>query len=248
MLNGTLTKVVIVEDHSPTRSKIKTLVNGSNIATVCAEANSVDVAREIIAATQPELLLLDVHLGSENCFDLLSSVDASRYGIIFLTSYDEYAIRAIKHGALDYLLKPVDEIELLDALKKAAARKPVCDQQVAAAGKRFQQGSTCSIIAVNDGAIWHVVDTVEIIYATSVNGNRIVLQDNQELEMTMTISQLEERCQDQHFIRPHVSYLVNKKFIRQYNDKTLQIQLKDGTIIPVSARVKTAILSQLIST
>ncbi len=247
MLKEPMTRVVIVEDHAPTRLKIKTLVNGSHIATVCAEAGSVEVAYEVITTTRPDLLLLDVHLGSGTCFDLLSTLSPSRFGVIFLTSFDEYAIQAIKHGALDYLLKPIDEMELNSALLKAVKPKPVSIQQVTAAGRRYDQGSNCSIIAVNDGAIWHVVDTNDMIYATSVNGNRILMQGNQQLEMAMTISELEELCLGQQFIRPHVSYLVNKKHIRQYNHKTLQIQMKNGTIIPVSARVKTSILSQLIS-
>lgn len=242
-----LTRVVVVEDHDPTRSKIISFVNGSNLASVCAEANSVDVAMEVIAATKPDVLILDVQLGNQTCFDLLPMLEPCNYGIIFLTSYDEYAIRAIKHGALDYLLKPVDEAELMQALKKAGTAAPVAGLQVAAAAKTFQEHGTAEFIAVNDGAIWHMVETKTIVYATSVNGNRILLADNEVIEMSKSISELEEICPEPLFIRPHVSYLVNKRHIKQYNDKTLQIILKDGSVIPVSSRVKSEMLRRLIT-
>src|SRR5690349_7106870 len=120
MTLSTPIRIVIVDDDPSvlmdTQLKVKTIAHCLVIAT----CKSVDEALTVIPATQADILLLDIHLGNENAFDLLERLGDISMKVIFLTAHEEHAIRAIKIGALDYLLKPVNPTQLSDALTKAA--------------------------------------------------------------------------------------------------------------------------------
>ena len=111
-----LIRVVIVEDQSHIRNDIKVLLEQEKGFKVNGSCGSVKEARILIASSRPDLLLLDIQLADGTAFDLLKEIPINDYKIIFLTAFEQHAIRAIKYGALDYLLKPIDENEFSEAL------------------------------------------------------------------------------------------------------------------------------------
>ncbi|MEO1257047.1 MAG: response regulator, partial [Bacteroidota bacterium] len=112
-------KAIIVEDESYIRKGLITLIESINQdIIIVAECGTIKEAETVIAACKPNLVLLDINLPDGTAFDLLEKLKTISFQLIFITAYNEYALRALKAGALDYILKPVDPEELAEALQK----------------------------------------------------------------------------------------------------------------------------------
>ncbi|MBI4929205.1 MAG: response regulator transcription factor [Bacteroidetes bacterium] len=122
-------KIVIVDDEADSRNVLKKLLQKfcPNII-VCGEADNVQKARQIIAATKPQAVFLDIQMPKANGFDLLQKYIYVPFEVIFITSYDKYALEAIRFSALDYLLKPVEVEELKRAVKRLETRQDIKNQ------------------------------------------------------------------------------------------------------------------------
>ena len=114
-------KTVIIEDEAAIRKEIEWLVSEQADLDVVGAAGSVVQGVKLINEQRPDLLLMDIQLTDGNAFDLLKQLDDVPRQLIFITAYNHHAIKAIKYGALDYLLKPLDEEELLEALDRVRA-------------------------------------------------------------------------------------------------------------------------------
>jgi len=112
-------RILIVEDNKFVAHNLEKLLKQSGKYAIVGICGTLKEARLLITEKQLDLLLLDIELEDGNAFDLLTSLDRITFRIIFITGYDQFAINAIKYGALDYLVKPIDEDELWVALQKA---------------------------------------------------------------------------------------------------------------------------------
>jgi two-component system LytT family response regulator len=133
MTLSTPLKLLIVEDQPAIRKDIQAMIRDEPGFIVAGTCGSVREARVLIPAIEPDLILLDVTLTDGTGFDILQYTDTHNYRVIFLTAHKEHAIRAIKFGALDYLLKPLDQEELVTALRKAKLSLPVQHKQLVVA-------------------------------------------------------------------------------------------------------------------
>ena len=111
-------RTLVIEDEPAVRKEIEWLVNQEQEFSLLGTASNVHDALILIKATKPELVLMDIQLADGTAFDILNSLPEISFNIIFITAYNHFAIKAIKYGALDYLLKPLDETELKSALQK----------------------------------------------------------------------------------------------------------------------------------
>lgn len=238
-------RVVIIDDEPAIRKDTELLLKQQAGFIVVATCGSVQEARTIIPATNPDLLLLDIELSDGTGFDIVQTLETP-CKIIFITAYHNYAIRAIKYGALDYLLKPLDEEELksaLDRVLKSATTVP--DQrQLSIARQSFQQGGLQNRIVLRSLQYLQVVPFEEIIYCQSDAGyTTFFLTDNRKIVVSKSIKEYEELLPN-WFMRPHQSYLINHNFIDRYH-KDGYLVLRQGSEIPVSTRRKEYVIEYL---
>jgi len=237
-----LVRVVIVEDQPTIRKDVQLLMEKQDGFIVVGTCGSVKEARTIIPATQPDLLLLDVSLDDGTGFEILQEHSSTPFKVIFLTAYPDHAIQAIKYGALDYLLKPVDRLELEQALAKVLHMQPIQPDQIARAQQIFTKNKH---IVLRSADYLKIVELEKVVYCMSDSGyTTFFLSDGKKIMTSKYMKEYEELLLSSSFLRTHQSYMVNFQFIDRYHKEGYLI-LKDGTEIPVAARRKDQILELL---
>lgn len=240
-------KALIVEDKEYIRKGLITLLQSMDFdIQVVGECESVKEALVVANARRPDLIFLDINLTDGTAFDFLDQTGDLTFKVIFITAYEEYALRALKAGAVDYLLKPVDLEELKTAIEKVA-QLPVAEQRVhiKTAKAAWHNDASKLILSLHDS--FQVVDLNELLYCESDKGYTTFYCTNGKSHLvSKTLKEFEARLVAFNFIRPHQSYMVNLKFIDKY-DKSGVIHLKTGTTIPVSSRKKDHFIATFLS-
>ncbi|OUS02825.1 DNA-binding response regulator [Flavobacteriales bacterium 33_180_T64] len=239
-------KSLIVEDKAYIRKGLLNLLELIEIdVQVIGECASVKEAVVVTNACQPELVFLDINLTDGNAFDFLEQTEHLNFKVIFITAYEEYALQALKSGAVDYLLKPVDIEELKIALQKVADL-PVAEQkaQIKVAKQVFNNEDAKLILSLHDS--FQVIDLNELQFCESDKGyTTFYCNDGKKYVVSKTLKEFEKRLTEANFTRPHQSFMVNLKFIDKY-DKSGTIHLKNGKKIPVSSRKKDSFLTKFL--
>lgn len=233
-----LLRVLIVEDARLARRELRTLLAEFADVECVGEAEDVPAAREAIARLHPDLVLLDIQLPSGSGFDVLDALDPLP-AVVFVTAYDQYAVRAFEANALDYLLKPVAAARLGTALDKARAQMAEQDEVrardrpgaglLAAHDQVFlRDGERCWFVAL--GEIRRIV----------VDGNyaRVWFRDQSAL-LARSLSGLESRMQPGLFFRANRNTLVNLRMVRTVEPSVADgygLGLDDGSLVEVSRR------------
>lgn len=238
-------KAIIVEDKEYIRKGLMNLISSIDAdIDIIGECESVQDAVIVTKACKPELVFLDINLSDGTAFDFLDQLESIDFKIIFITAYEEYALRALKIGAVDYLLKPVDVDELKAALQKVE-NLTAADQknQIAKAKQVFNNEGNHLILSFHDS--YQVINLDELIYCESDKGyTTFYCVDGKKHLVSKTLKDFEDRLLEAKFQRPHQSFMINMKFVDKY-DKSGTIYLKNGTKIPVSSRKKESFLSSL---
>lgn len=196
-----------------------------------------------------DLVFLDIQMPHMNGFELLEKIPGPGFAVIFTTSYDQYAIKAIRYSALDYLLKPVDKEELQAAVKKAIQRnnQPVTQQLEILLQKIQKPSKTVGRIALPTMEGLQVIPADTIIScASSSNYTILSLKDNERLIVSRTLKEIEEMLEEHSFLRVHHSYLVNLEEVRKYiRGEGGSVIMSDGSVIDVSRSKKELLLKHL---
>lgn len=231
-------RVIIVEDQIAIRHDIEDFLRKQPAFIVIGACGTVHDAIVLIHTTKPDLLLLDIGLPDGTGFDILEQLPAQTK-VIFMTAHQEYAIRAIRYGAIDYLLKPLDEKELTEALQRVISAQPLLQEQIAITLHSYRKNKLQDYIALRSRQFVQIVELKEIIYLQGDNGcTTVFLNGGKNVVTTKTLKDYEELLSSTSFLRTHQSYLINELFIERYHPKEGVLCLKDGTKIPVSFRKK----------
>ena len=231
-------KALIVEDKAYIRKGLLNLLDLIETdVEVIGECESVKEATVVANACKPELVFLDINLTDGTGFDFLEQTENLDFRVIFITAYEEHALRALKIGAIDYLLNTVDIEELEIALQKVANTSiPQQKQQIKTVKKVLNNDDATLILSLQDS--FQVVDLNELLFCESDKGyTTFYCSNNKKYLVSKTLKEFEERLSKANFTRPHQSFMVNLKFIDKY-DKSGVIHLKNGKKIPVSSRKK----------
>jgi two-component system LytT family response regulator len=229
-------RVIIVEDMIAIRQDIEDLLRKQPGFTVTGVCGTVYEAVELINDTKPDLLLLDIGLPDGTGFDILEQITVQTK-VIFLTAHEEYVLKAIRYGAIDYLLKPLAENEFREALQRVISAQPLLKEQIAITVHSFRKKTLHDFIALKAINCAEIVVVKDICYIQGDNGyTTVFLNGAKPVVTTMNLKEHEELLPDTSFLRTHQSYLVNKLYIRRYHKKEGVLCLKDGTQIPVSFR------------
>jgi two-component system LytT family response regulator len=236
-------KALVVEDKEYIRKGLIALLQSIETeVAIIGECESVKEAVIVTNACKPDLVFLDINLTDGTGFDFLDKTEHLDFKVIFITAYEEYALKALKMGAVDYLLKPVDVEELQVALQKVKAL-PINAQkeQIREVKKMWYQDEATLVLSLNDSL--QVINLQELLFCESDKGyTSFHLADGKKYVASKPIKEYEERLEKVNFVRPHQSFLVNLKFIDKY-DRSGFIYLKNGKKIPVSSRKKESFIT-----
>ena len=230
---------LLVDDSRLARIELRHLLQSFPDVTVVGEAKNITEARTQIEQQQPDLLFLDIQMPGGNGFDLLESLDVAPH-VIFTTAYLDYALQAFEVNALDYLLKPIQEVRLAAAVEKA--RQQVLTRPVVAAPAPAEVGPPLAAsdqVFVKDGErCWFV--RLENIKLFEINGSytQIYFEQHRPL-IPRTLQHLEARLDPKVFFRANRQQIINLKWIdsiEPWFSNTLKIKLKDGPEVEVSRK------------
>jgi two-component system, LytTR family, response regulator len=242
-------KAVIVDDE-PYSCEVLSALLQKYCPEVSVEAvcYSSEVALTVLSSTNVQLLFLDIEMPHMNGFQLLEKLPRINFEVIFTTSYDQYAIKAFRFSALDYLLKPVDREELQAAVKKASQRlQSPMPQQLEILLQKINSSNSVNRIALPTMEGLQLVPIHSIIScASSSNYTILHLKDKQKLTVSRTLKEIEEMLDDHNFLRVHHSNLVNLAEIRKYiRGEGGQVIMSDGSSVDVSRSKKETLLKSL---
>lgn len=244
-------RAIIVDDEPKSCDTLSAMVAEflDDVEVVSIHHNVPDGIKAI-NALKPDIVFLDIEMNSETGFDLLQQMPKIDFEVIFTTAFEQYALKAIKFAALDYLLKPIDISELEEAVEKAKQKRK---------GKELNQGlealmsnlkSTSSsqhqiALPTSDGLLF--VHVSEIIYCQADGPyTYFFMKDGSKITVSKNLKEYEELLEDHYFFRVHKSYLINLKEMKRYvkGDGGYVVMSNDREV-DVSKRKKESFMSAL---
>jgi len=242
-------KTIIIdnEEHviEDLREKIKEFF--SDKISIVAVANGVKEGIKAIDNFSPDLLLLDIHLNDGTGFDLINRSENKNFEVIFITGFDQHAIKAIRVGALDYILKPIDDDEFREAIQKAIVNHKKgnnLEKLIEISSEYFKGVEKKRVILKTSDTVYAIYED-DIVYCRS-DGNYTTFYTRQmeKIVVSKPLKQIEEILSENIFIRCHQSYIVNKKHVHKYNKRGVLIVHMDFKV-PVSSRRKDYVLKKI---
>lgn len=218
---------------------------------VVATCSSVDEAIEQITALQPDLIFLDIAMPAKNGFDLLRELKEFRFEVIFVTAHNQFTIEAFHFSAIDYLLKPIDDELLVDAVKRA--KKRIVEKSGGQNIETFlhnvqqRQSSRNMRLCIPSLKGFQVVELDNILYAeSSGNYTNFHFTDKQLICSSRPLYEYEELLSDAGFIRIHKCSLVNLLHVKEYvRGEGGAVKLSNGYELEVARRKKDLFLSKM---
>lgn len=212
-------------------------------------ANSVASGLELLADLEPELVFLDVELGDGQGMDLLRALGDRSFQLIFITAYEKYAVDAFRFSALEFLLKPIDPDDLVQAVSKARDQLDALAWQLklSVLMENFQRVSHQERrMVVNDKESIHILQVKEVLFCEASGGYTFLhLNDGRKILASKNLKYFEELLLACGCYRVHHSFLVNLQYITRYDRADCILELKNGATVPVSSRRKEALTEAL---
>lgn len=242
-------RAIIIDDEDHCRSSLTTQLEWScPQVEVVAEGKSAKEGVSLINKHNPDLVFLDIEMPGGSGFDLIENLPAVNFKLVFTTAFDEYALQAFKVNAIAYLLKPIDEDELIKTIEKITAEKnDTMGEKLEQLMQYLSKGNKGGKIAVpvSDGLQFIVTDHITRCEADG-NYCTIFLKNGSKVVISKTLKYIFDLINQQKFVRVHQSHIINMDFIKKYiRGKNGQIIMDDESMIPVSRAKKDDFLEKL---
>lgn len=247
-------KVLIIDNDSSIREGLVALLKKlcPNITEV-NEATGVVSGLEAIDKLMPDVVFLDVEMDDGTGFDLIQKLGSYNFQLIFITAHNKYAVNAIKLSAIDFLLKPIDPLELVVSVNKASSqlKNKDLEKQIKLLEESLQNQNNIKgqdkKIALNDGNSIHYINVSDIIYCKADGSYTVFhLISARKIMVSKLLKEYEELLEDFGFLRTHHSYLINMKKINKFDKSDGgQLILEESHSVPVSARKREQVLDIL---
>lgn len=246
-------KILIVDDEENSREVLRRLINSLKIpVTITGEAATAEEGYSLAISTQPDLVLLDIQMPKGDGFSLLKRFENVPFEVVFVTSYDQYAINAIKFNALDYLLKPVEITDLEQAIIKA-------EQRIQSGGLNnniriinllhsLDKNNVHKLVAVHTGDKVTVLQTENIVYIEGAGRySNLYTIDNEFYTTARYLKDFEVYFgENSSFVRISKSEIINTQYIKDYTKgETCIIRMTTNKTFEVARRKKQEILEKL---
>lgn len=246
-------KTIIVDDEYNAREFLEKLLTRyfPDKFLILDKCENVDDAIIAIEKYNPELIFLDIQMPNKNGFELFKELNKIKFEVIFTTAHSEFAIDAIKCSALDYLLKPINYIDLLQTIKKYDEKQNKASQEekLRLLLENIDTGSSeYNRIALPTENGFELLKTNAILYCEAdSNYCKVVCLDGRNIVLSKTLKYIEEMLPTSIFQRIHKSYLVNLNYVTRFTKTNeLLVELSNGATLPVSVRKKEEFINAII--
>lgn len=235
--------VIIDDEQAAQITLMKFLQMHCPNVNIVGTADGVEEGLKLLDSKPVDLVFLDIKMNDGTGFDLLKKLPSINFNLVFTTAYDEYALKAFKHSAIDYLLKPIDPLELIDAVGKVAKVTP--EESNSSAQRvdsmlELYQDKKFDKIAIPSVDEFHFVRIADIIRCeASSNYTIIYLNNGKKIVAPKTLKEFEELLTSDGFFRVHQSHLINLSHIQQFLKTKNKLRMSDDSEVEVSRRKKT---------
>ena len=231
-------KAFIIDDEQRTRELIAKMITSFDLGIEAIPmGESVQSGIAAIAAIQPDLVFLDIQMPDGTGFDLLKAIPNKNFEVIFITAHEEFAIKAIKFSALDYILKPVDADELRHAIERAleTLNDTKAEPQFEALQHNIQPNQKRRLVLKTQESV-HVVELDQIIRCEADrNYTSFFLKNGKKILVSRTLKDYETLLTGHNFLRVQQSHLVNLDYVDRYDKGNGgAVVMKDGSEVPLS--------------
>ena len=237
-------KAIIIDDETHNVEALhKTLQLYCPNVQVLGTAGDINAGEELINATQPQIVFLDIEMPFGNGFDLLNKLMPIQFNVIFTTAFNQYAVQAFKFSAVDYLLKPIDPAELISAVQKVVDKieSTTIDKRVETLLNNMKTeavGRKKIAFFSQETMVFEEIDNIMHLLSEG-NYTNIYFKDKKKELVSKKIGELEEILPKNIFCRVHNSHIVNINYIKKYHKgRGGYIEMDDNTTIEISQRKK----------
>ena len=241
-------KAIIIDDEKDGRTVLSTLIKlYCPQVEIIGESSSGEQGLIMIEELNPALVFLDIEMPGMNGFSLLKKLKEINFEVIFVTAHHHYALKAIKHSALDYLLKPVDKTELIEAIGKFKISSSVNERMAYLLENETKDLSELKqiILNVREG---YVFSEINEIVRCEADGNytTVFFKNGDKQVASKTLKEFENLLSEHNFWRIHKSHLINLKYLKKYikGEGGGNVVMTDNSEIEVSRRNKDAFLKK----
>ena len=231
-------RIAIVDDEAPARAILREYLGSEPATEVVAECANGFEAVQAVANLKPDLLLLDVQMPKLDGFEVLELIEKD-VAVVFVTAYDQYALKAFEVHAVDYLLKPFEPERLTQALQRVRGRLNQTGKAAATPLAPRLQGARNPVtrVLIRDGANVHIVPMAKVDYMEAQDDYVAIHADRKTFLKEQTMSQLEGSLDSRQFVRIHRSFILNIERLARVEatdtDSRVAI-LRDDTRLPIS--------------
>lgn len=245
-------KICIIDDEADARNFLREiLAELASDVRVIGEANSKATAIDLLGKTAPDVVFLDIDLTDGTGFDVLQSLPSINFSIVFVTAFNDFALKAFQINALDYLLKPISPDDLNRALTKIRQNQSLktnIQAQIEGVLSAMQHHKLEKLVLSTAKGV-HFIPLDDIIYLKSEgNYTTVFTTQNEHIMVSQNLGTFDHLdTEGGQFFRTHQSYILNVKAVRQIAKREDGdfAMLHDGTKIPISRRKKEAFLSKM---
>jgi two-component system LytT family response regulator len=211
---------------------------------VVGSYTEIDSALTGIETLHPDLLFLDIEMPVMNGFEMLEKVLHMDFCIVFVTAYNQFALKAFRFNALDFLVKPVDTKELTEAVAKAERSMKPTSAQLSMLQKQLR-GEPVTRIAIPSQHGVSFIDLKEIVFVeANSNYSKLVLTDKRIFIISKTLKDVQEVLEEEHFLRVHRQYVINLNHVKQFNRSEGVLTMTNGENIPVARNQKERLMEK----
>lgn len=235
---------IIIDDEQNARENLNLILQDNcPEVEVIALASSAEEARKLIEKHQPQLLFLDINMPNEDGFELLESIEQKNFSVIFITAHNQFALKALKAGAIDYIEKPIDIEDLQEAVAKVKNKSAGAGQLdfglIKSMLEDYKNDSKTDTIAIPTLSGYEIIRTEDIVHLEADESyTKIFLSNGKKCVSSMTIARYEKVLDENTFYRIHKSHIINTRHhLKEFNrhEGNLAI-MDDGSSIPVARR------------
>lgn len=226
-------KAIIIDDERLARQELKSLLSSYKEIEVVAECTNAEEARSMIHDLRPDVIFLDIQMPGKNGFELLEEISVLPE-VIFVTAYDDYAIRAFEVNALDYLLKPVQTHRLAETVRKILNREEKHEKK----GELPQLNDSDQVFVKDGEKCWFVKLSDIRLFESEGNYVRVYFDKNKPL-ILKSLNNLDERLNPRTFFRASRKHIINLKWvesIESWFNGGLMVKLRGGEQVEISRR------------
>lgn len=246
-------KALIIDDEAYARESLTKVINQ-----YCQEISIVGIGENVVQAVElisrysPDLVFLDIEMPNGNGFTLFDKIKNPSFETIFTTAYEEYAIKAFRFSALDYLTKPIDFRQLQESIERFKSKQKIelKEQRIELLIENLSNKPTeFNKIVLPDYEGFSMVKISDIIYCKADGSyTEVHLLNGKKITTSRLLKSLEELLPEQTFYRIHKSYLVNLNLIKRYNKMDgHQVLMENNVLLDVSERNKKEFLDKVLN-